>query len=194
MNRRFAFLLSILMFSVAGTAVVLADSQADMELNAGSGRESAIAQGMPGEGRPPEPGEFRGEGRLIEELDLTDDQVQQLQAIREANQPQMQQLREELQTEKDKLRDMMAGTASEQELRTQHQRVQALHEEMGNLHFENMLAMRQVLTPEQRTRLAELMEQRRDRRSEGRGDRQGGRFGRGEAIALHFRTFWLKYE
>lgn len=39
--------------------------------------------------------------------------------------------------------------------------MQNLHQELGNNLFETMLEIREVLTPEQRTQMAELIEQRR---------------------------------
>jgi len=45
-------------------------------------------------------------------------------------------------------------------LRQQHQEVQGLRNQLDNQRFETMLEIRQVLTPEQRTKMAELMEKR----------------------------------
>jgi len=45
-------------------------------------------------------------------------------------------------------------------LRQQHQEVQGLRNQLDNQRFETMLETRQVLTPEQRTKMAELMEKR----------------------------------
>ena len=110
--------------------------------------------------------------RLIEELDLTDTQVEQIRALRQENQGEMQRLHQNLRTEREALHDLMAGEATEAELRTQHDEIQTRHREIADQRFENMLAVREVLTPEQRAELGQLMEQRREsRRDQFRGHR-----------------------
>jgi protein CpxP len=122
---------------------------------------------------PGEPGE-RAE-RLFEELDLTEAQVEQIRSLRQAARDEMQDLHETLWTERETLHDLMAGEATEAELRAKHDEIQTLHREVADQRFENMLAVREVLTPEQRAELGQLMEQRRDQRRdmfrEYRGDR-----------------------
>ena len=116
------------------------------------------------------------EGRWLEELDLSAEQSEQIQSIREDAKQTMEPLREQMQQEREALRSQMAGdTATDQQLRTQHGRIQDLHQQLGVQRFETMLAMRQVLTPEQRAQMAELMEQHRQQRGQGHGF--GGRFG-----------------
>jgi len=119
------------------------------------------AQGGGGAGRGDGPHGDRAE-RLIETLDLSNDQVAQIRTIREGDREEMQTLHDNLRTEREALHDLMAGTATDAELRAQHAEIQTLHREVADQRFENMLAIRNVLTPEQRTALAERMEQRRD--------------------------------
>lgn len=107
--------------------------------------------------------------RLIEELDLTEDQVTQIRTIREGARDEMRTLHENLWSERRALHDLMAGDATATELRAQHEQVQTLHREAADERFETMLAIREVLTLEQRTELAELIEQRREQRREDRG-------------------------
>ena len=115
------------------------------------------------------------EARWIEELDLSADQSESIQAIREESRETMAPLREQLQQAREQLRSQMASDTSANQLRQQHGQVQALQQALGEQRFESMLAIREVLTPEQRTRMAELVEQHWGQR--GRGDRSGGRFG-----------------
>lgn len=114
--------------------------------------------------------------RLIEELDLTAAQVEQIRGIRQNAVENMQTLHSDLWAERETLHDLMAGTATAAELRTQHETIQTLHRQVADQRFENMLAVREVLTPEQRVELSELMEQRRENR---RGLRRGNRSDRG---------------
>lgn len=117
--------------------------------------------------------------RLIEELDLTESQVQQIQTIRQENRDDMQALQTNLWSERETMRNLMASTASEAELRTQHETVQSLRREAADQRFENMLAIRAVLTPEQRIELNQLMQQRQEERRgmrrNNRGDREFNR-------------------
>lgn len=67
----------------------------------------------------------------------------------------------------------MHSNTSAEELRNQHEQVQELHQEMGNLRFESMLEMREVLTAEQREQFAELMQERPENRGPGSRGRNG---------------------
>lgn len=113
--------------------------------------------------------------RLMQQLNLTPEQQQQLQAIRERDQGQMRQQRQALHQEKQQLMQLMAGNATEAEIRTQHNQVKALQQQLGDARFESMLAMRNVLTPEQRSRFAQLMQQRRENRQTRMPNAQGQR-------------------
>lgn len=99
-------------------------------------------------------------GRLMEQLNLTNGQKQQISLIRQKYQGQTQQLREQMRSEQQKLQNMMAGTATEAQIRRQHQQVAQLNQKIHNLHFEGMLQTRQVLTPQQRRQFAQMMQQR----------------------------------
>ncbi len=133
----------------------------------------------PGQMQPGQRGPRGAQGdRFIEELNLTDEQVSQLQAIKDANRDAMQDLGDRIATAHDTLRDMMAGDATEAELRAQHEIVQDLHQEAGDQKFETMLAIRAILTPEQRAEMADRMQQRHDRYQENmdfRGEHGQGR-------------------
>lgn len=121
----------------------------------------------------PEPNRREGRGdrleRLAEELDLTEEQISQMQAIREGERDEMQALHANLRTEREALHALMAGDTAESDLRTQYESVQALHRDLADKRFETMLATREILTVEQRTELAAIMEQRRAERRENRG-------------------------
>ncbi|WP_448532643.1 Spy/CpxP family protein refolding chaperone [Parathermosynechococcus lividus] len=99
--------------------------------------------------------------RNFENLNLTPEQRQQLQAVRQQYQSRMEQTRNQLRTAKEELRQMMSGTASDDQIRAKHQQVRELENQMASLRFESMLAMRSILTPQQRQALATQMQQRR---------------------------------
>lgn len=136
-------------------------------------------RGPGGEGGP------RGEGRRggrrgdgpgwLRDLDLTEAQQTQLRAIKEKYQPQMEAKREEGKNAKEQMRQLMSNpNTSDDQLRSQHQKMQQLRQSGGDLKFESLLEMRAVLTPEQRQQMAEQMSERRGRRGRG-GDRGGAR-------------------
>ena len=112
------------------------------------------------------------ESRWLDELDLTTEQSEQIQAIREDSRATMEPLHQQLQQAREQLQSQLASDTPTDQLRRQHQQVQALQQQLGEQRFESMLAIRQVLTSEQRVQMAELAEQHRGQR--GRGHRRGG--------------------
>ncbi|NCJ06156.1 periplasmic heavy metal sensor [Synechococcales cyanobacterium C] len=102
----------------------------------------------------------------FEALNLTSEQSQQIETIqaqaKEASEPQRQQMREAM----TQLRSLMAGNASADQIRQQHQQIQSLRQQSANQRFETMLAIGEVLTPEQRSQLNE-MQMERGRRMRG---------------------------
>jgi periplasmic protein CpxP/Spy len=125
--------------------------------------------------------------RILEQLNLSDAQKQEIQSIRQRYREQMQPLHEQLRTQQDQLRDLLAGTATDDAIRTQHNQVLETRQKLGNLHFESMLEVRNVLDQNQRNQLAQFMEQhhgqgrRRDgnrNNPQGQGQGQGRRSNR----------------
>jgi protein CpxP len=106
----------------------------------------------------------RGRERLLEQIKLTEAQKQKIAAIRQKYRPQMQQHGQKVKTARKELHQMMAGTATKQQLTRKHQEILRLRQQIGDLRFKSMLEIRDVLTPQQRQELARLMEQRRQQR------------------------------
>lgn len=113
--------------------------------------------------------------RFIEQLNLTEDQKQKMEEIRQQYQGQISQYRETLRAAQKELGDMMAGTNSADAIRAKHQEVINLRQELGELRFESILEMREVLTPEQRSQFAQLMKQNWENRRNRFGNRSGNR-------------------
>lgn len=101
-------------------------------------------------------------GRFLDELNLSDRQKNDIKAIHDEYKVDMTSLREELRTQQQQLRDMMIGDSSRREIEIKHDNVASLHSEMSYLRFQSMLDMREVLTPVQRRKLAQLMDEYRD--------------------------------
>ena len=102
-------------------------------------------------------------GRFIQELNLTEQQQRQIREIRQKYQGQISQQQQELKSARQQLRDMMVGTESNSAIRAKHRQVARLKQNLGELRFETMLEMREVLTPEQRRKFAQMIEQRWER-------------------------------
>ncbi|NEO77002.1 Spy/CpxP family protein refolding chaperone [Moorena sp. SIO4G3] len=99
--------------------------------------------------------------RLMRQLKLNQVQRQQLKAIKLEYEESIIDLRQEVSQAKLTLSELMVGTADRETIRTQYQQVQLLNRQLGELHFESMLQMREVMTPEQRIQFAQFMRQRR---------------------------------
>ncbi|MDJ0588390.1 MAG: Spy/CpxP family protein refolding chaperone [Pleurocapsa sp. MO_226.B13] len=102
--------------------------------------------------------------RLLQQLDLTPEQSQQIEAIQADSETTAQELRQRIQTQHQEMRSLMTSDATTEELRAQYQQAQDLRQQLGDNRFETMLQIREVLTPEQRAEIAELMEQHRGRK------------------------------
>ena len=102
--------------------------------------------------------------KLMQQLDLTSEQSAQIEAIQERSKTDNQALWQQMQTNRQEMQSLLSSNASTEELRATHQNVQNIQQELGNNRFETMLEIREVLTPEQRTQMAELMSQHRGRR------------------------------
>jgi periplasmic protein CpxP/Spy len=113
-------------------------------------------------------GEFRvpagGVSKLVKELNLSQDQIQRLQQLRTASKGKNKERRQALRTAKQELSQLLQGNATSDQIRQKRQQVQSLQREVSDTNFENTLAIREILTPEQRVKLQQIMQQRRQNR------------------------------
>lgn len=105
-------------------------------------------------------------GHFLQQLNLSSEQQQQIQGIRDKYKGQMDEQRDAMQAARQQLGNLMASDASVEQLRAQHNEVMRLQQNMANLRFESMLETRQILTPEQRQELSDMVQERRNDRSE----------------------------
>lgn len=143
-----------------GSLVAFAEPNAPMGSTANNFDSVLIADRGDGQGL-----RFGG-GRLISELDLTPEQQTQIQAIKENYGEEMKALKEQMKPIKEEMRALMVGSADKNTIRTKHQQAQALHSKIQDTRFEQMLEIREVLTPTQREKFAEIMDQKRERRTD----------------------------
>jgi periplasmic protein CpxP/Spy len=113
-------------------------------------------------------GEFKippsGVINLVKELNLSPDQIQRLQQLRKNAQGRTIERRQALQIAKQELTQLLQGNASSSQIRQKRQQVQSLQREIADTNFEQTLAIREILTPEQRVKLQQILAQRRQNR------------------------------
>ncbi|MEM7757035.1 MAG: Spy/CpxP family protein refolding chaperone [Cyanobacteria bacterium P01_A01_bin.40] len=102
--------------------------------------------------------------KLLQQLDLTPEQSQQIEAIQEQSRNDAEGLKQQLQTQRQEIQSLFSSDAPSEQLREKYQSTQDLRNQLGNERFETKLAIREILTTEQRTKAAELMQQHRGRR------------------------------
>lgn len=142
--------LTLLLFSLGSTAAFAAPNPQESLRQ----YSDEIAQ-IPG----PKPGIGNAE-RVFQQLNLSDAQKSQIKSIRDQYQPQLTSQRQAFQQAQQELRTLMTSNADSNQIREKHRQVMAIKQQLEDLHFQSMLAMREVLTPQQRTKLDELMKQR----------------------------------
>ncbi len=97
---------------------------------------------------------------LFQQLNLTSEQQQQLKQIHRQYGQKILKKKNIITKLQQQLSDMMVGTEPVELLRTKHQQLNILRQEMGMLRFESMLATREILTPQQREKFRELVDSR----------------------------------
>ena len=108
----------------------------------------------------PESGDLPS-GRMLKQLNLSTEQLQKLKAIRDRDLARMRELSQQARQANTELRDLLAGTQSSDVVRAKHNQALNLQQELRKQHFERMLAMREILTPQQRSQLKEIMQKER---------------------------------
>ena len=102
----------------------------------------------------------RSEGdRWLKDLNLTKDQIQKIQVIRQRYQPRMNQQRQAVARTQQELKQLMASSASSEQIRRKFDQLQKLRQQFSDTRMEIMLAIRELLNPQQREKLANLMRQ-----------------------------------
>ena len=114
----------------------------------------------------------------LKELNLNADQVQKMRAIRSQYKDKIGQGRQAARQSRQELQALMAGDASETQIREKYKQVKTLKQQVADAQFESMLATRNVLNLEQRRKFAsQMLKQRqnegdRPREWRERGDRR----------------------
>ncbi|BAY88985.1 MULTISPECIES: Spy/CpxP family protein refolding chaperone [unclassified Tolypothrix] len=133
------------------TAIIIALSGASAFAQArGSFFGENLAQNSTNLSKPRRP-----QSGWLQELNLTSAQVQQMKQIRSQSQSQIKPKRQAVQQAQQELRNLLAGTASKQQVLTKYNQLKVLKQQLADAQFENTLAIREILTVEQRQKFAE---------------------------------------
>ena len=110
----------------------------------------------------------------MDQLNLTQEQRQRIRDINKQYSDRINQPRQALlQARQDFKQTMDNSRASTEQIRDKYRQLQPLQQQVRNLQFDRGLAVREVLTPQQRTRYAEIMEQRRNNGGSSPGNSTG---------------------
>lgn len=152
-------LVAVLMLSIGSSAAFAAPMP------------QTVAQ-TPGDSTSPQPQRRKNRDSFLQELNLTPQQMQQMQAMQARYKPQISQRAQAMRQAKQELASLMSSTtASTSQITAKNQQVEQLAQQIRQLKFESMMAMREIMTPEQRTKFAQLMQQRRQNHQNRAGKR-----------------------
>ncbi len=98
---------------------------------------------------------------LFDQLNVTPQQKQEIQEIRDQHRVTLEQRQRQLQQVQQELNQLIASEAPEDQIRQKHDQLLQMTQDMRELNFDVMMQLRGILTPEQRARFAEIMENRR---------------------------------
>lgn len=115
---------------------------------------------------PASPQLRQSQPKLMDQLNLNPEQKQKLKAIHKQYKDKIAQNKQAVSRANKELRDLMASTATSDQIRSKHEQVIGLRQGLEKLTFESMLATREVMTPEQRLQFAQLMERRQNSRNQ----------------------------
>ena len=102
-------------------------------------------------------------GGLFDQLNLSAEQKQKMQGVRDRYKEQVSQRMQAVRQARQELETMMSSsTANVSQMRDKHRQIMGLRQQLEEVQFESTLAMREVLTPEQRNQLSQMMQQRRE--------------------------------
>jgi protein CpxP len=130
-----------------------------------------MGQGMNGRRGKGRFGKHRGgQGgmmKIFKELNLTEEQKEKMKAQKETAIEQIKPLREQMMTEREKLMDLMFNpNASKEQLMAQQDKVSAIKNNMSKIRIEQMSILKEILTPEQKSKLQTLAQEKKAKMKE----------------------------
>ena len=111
-------------------------------------------------------GKGKGKGhwkQMMKELNLTEDQKVKMKEIKKSK-PDMKSARQNMKKLRDQLKAALKTNTSDADLIKLHGEIQTARNKKATDRFNHMLAVRAILTPEQRIKFHEMKENRRGNR------------------------------
>jgi Spy/CpxP family protein refolding chaperone len=102
--------------------------------------------------------------KIFKQLELTKEQKVQLKTMRKNSKGQMKSLRTEKKKVRKELKQAMRSNTPDTKLRSLHNEITRLQNKIKDQRFEKMLAIRKILTPEQREKFFDLKSKMRKKR------------------------------
>jgi len=174
-NRRIGVVVAVIL-ALGGTVAIAKSNQPSNQAQANSSQEIAQQQSpSPREGRPQrgERGERGDRQNWMDKLNLSQEQRTKIEAIRAKYKDQIDQNQQAMRQGHEEMRELMMGDASADTIRQKHQALEPIMQKMGQLRFESMLEIREVLTLEQRRQFGEKMGHPPGKRMGDRGSERG---------------------
>ncbi len=134
----------------------------------------SVAQGAPGQladgakGDNFEAGQGPGHGlrEALKSMDLTEEQRNKIKEIRKAGKEASKEIRSALKTGRKTMEDLMKSHANKDEIISKFESIQTMRNKMARARFDMMLAVREILTPEQRQKLSAFLDSPKGRRGD----------------------------
>ena len=103
-------------------------------------------------------------GKLLKQLNLSDTQLQKLKELSDRDRDSLREMSQKVKQGHRELKDLLASSEGSDAIRAKHNQLLSLQQELRQKHFERMLSMREILTPEQRSQLNQVIHKNRSRR------------------------------
>lgn len=99
--------------------------------------------------------------KMAAELNLTAEQKEKMKQVHQTNHEAMRAKRKAMKEARESLQTSLQGTATDAELKKKFEDLEKLQSEFAKARFEKVLAMRAVLTPEQRQKFKGMRKEHR---------------------------------
>ncbi|MEH2057592.1 MAG: Spy/CpxP family protein refolding chaperone [Nostoc sp.] len=96
-------------------------------------------------------------GGWLKDLNLTSQQLQQIKQIHNQSKQQIAEKSQMIRQEQQELHDLIAGTATKEQVLGKYNQIKLVKQQLADVQFENTLAIREILNPEQRLKFADRM-------------------------------------
>jgi len=108
----------------------------------------------------------------LAQLNLTPDQTTQIKAIRDRNQPTREANMQRIKQLKQEMQTLLSSNAANFQITAKYDEIQAFKQQISSARLDQTLKIRAILTPEQRQKLSQISQNKRDKFREQMGSRR----------------------